>query len=253
MVECDITLELSMSRYLTRRCIWLHVIALLLVSSFILAAWWQYGAARAGNGLSWAYTFEWPAFAIYVVYMWWKMIHDQRTGIDRLWIARQHATADEFGTPLHQIPGWALDKSLSQAVIAASLHAPDLPSLSSENAGVYVPPPLGGDANLERDVISQERVDATQVELYDHHSSVIDANVTDVKTHIDENLMAYNRYLAELNRRDVPKRWGLWRNGTRRGAAEGIGNPASPSDDSVPLDDSVPSQIELPASQQGES
>jgi hypothetical protein len=235
-VKCDITLVASMRKYLTRRCIWLHVIALLLVSSFILAAWWQYGAARAGNGLSWAYTFEWPAFAIYVVYMWWKMIHDQRTGIDRLWLARQHATADAFGTPLHQIPGWALDKSLSEAVIAASLHAPDSSSRSLEKAGANVPPVLGDDANLELDA-PREPVEVTQIELYDRISSVIDANVTDVKTHTDENLIAYNRYLAELNRRDVPKRWSLWRHRTSGNGAASSGQ----------------SRLELPASDHGNS
>ncbi len=203
-----------MSRYLTRRCIWLHVIALLLVSSFILAAWWQYGAARAGNGLSWAYTFEWPAFALYVVYMWWKMIHDQRTGLDRLWLARQHATADAFGTPLHQIPGWALDKSLSQAVIAASQSTADAPALSME--GGDHPAAVGGEVHLPRHPVPHERIAGTEIERYDDHSSVIEANVTDVKTHIDENLVAYNRYLAELSRRDVPKYWGLRRHGTDR-------------------------------------
>jgi hypothetical protein len=235
-----------MSKYLTRRCIWLHVIALSLFGSFLLAAWWQYGAARAGNGLSWAYTFEWPAFAIYVVYMWWRMIHDQRTGLDRLWLARQHATADALGTPLHEIPGWALDKSLSQAVIAASLGAPDSPALSMGNTRPYVPPALGGDENLDRSGISQERFEA-QVEVYDHHSSVIDANVTDVKTHVDENLLAYNRYLSELNRRDVPKRWGRRRHTTSSDPAERREDSGSPSADPIggPLELPAPDHIEF--------
>src|SRR5580704_1215194 len=105
-----------MGKYLTRRCIVLHVVTLLLVSSFFLATWWQYEAATGGNGLSWAYVFEWPAFAVYAVHVWWKLIHDQRTAFDRLWAARQRAAADAFGTPLYKIPGWALDKNLSHAV-----------------------------------------------------------------------------------------------------------------------------------------
>ncbi len=239
-MECDITLVPTMSRYLTRRCIWLHATALLLVSSFILAAWWQYGAARAGNGLSWAYTFEWPAFAVYVVYMWWKMIHDQRTGLDRLWLARQHAAADSLGTPLHQIPGWALDKSLSRAVIAASLDAPDSPALSMGNTGPYVPPALGGNENSYPSGILQERFGSTQVEPFDDNPSVIDVNVTDVKTHVDEDLMAYNRYLAELNRREAPKRWGGW-----RAARNGVTESAE-----TRLDDSARSPRALPAPDQ---
>jgi hypothetical protein len=238
-LACDITLEDTMAKYLTRRCIWLHVITLLLVSSFILAAWWQYGAARAGNGLSWAYTFEWPAFAVYAVYMWWKMIHDQRTGFDRLWVARQHAAADRFGTPLHQIPGWATDKALSKAVIAASLNAPDAPALSMGKTEAYVPPALGDGVSPEWSADEAERVyDDADVEVYDHPGSVIDAEVVAVKTQVDEELMAYNRYLAELNREDVPKHWGRRRHGApEEGSAEGSageGSPAPAAAESVP-------------------
>ena len=67
-----------MGKYFTRRCIGLHVLTLLLVSSFILATWWQYGAALGGNGLSWAYVFEWPALGGYAIYMWRKMILEER-------------------------------------------------------------------------------------------------------------------------------------------------------------------------------
>lgn len=38
--------------------------------------WWQFSRAMSGNGLSWVYTFEWPLFAVYAVYMWWRLVHD---------------------------------------------------------------------------------------------------------------------------------------------------------------------------------
>jgi len=34
---------------------------------------WQATRALAGNTLSWAYVFEWPLFAGYVIYMWWRL------------------------------------------------------------------------------------------------------------------------------------------------------------------------------------
>src|SRR5579862_5211110 len=139
-----------MGKYFTRRCIGLHALTFVLVGSFLVATWWQYESARGGNGLSWAYTFEWPAFAVYAVYMWWKLIHDQRTAFDRLWAAKQHAAADAFGTPLHQIPGWALDKTLSRAVVAASIEAADSPVPSLGKTEAYVPPELGDGESLER-------------------------------------------------------------------------------------------------------
>ncbi len=39
--------------------------------------------ARSGNTLSWAYVFEWPLFAAYAVYMWRKLLLDER-GVPRV-------------------------------------------------------------------------------------------------------------------------------------------------------------------------
>jgi hypothetical protein len=38
---------------------------------------WQFHRALAGNGLSWAYTFEWPIFAIMGAIFWGKTIRDE--------------------------------------------------------------------------------------------------------------------------------------------------------------------------------
>ena len=53
---------------------------LLMVVSFFGMAWlgdWQFHRALAGNGLSWAYTFEWPLFAVFAVVFWAKTIRDE--------------------------------------------------------------------------------------------------------------------------------------------------------------------------------
>ncbi|MFZ0768879.1 MAG: hypothetical protein WAM64_06615 [Acidimicrobiales bacterium] len=34
--------------------------------------------ALGGNELSWAYVFEWPLFAVYAVYMWRKLLRQER-------------------------------------------------------------------------------------------------------------------------------------------------------------------------------
>ncbi len=70
-----------MGRYFTPRCIGLHVTLLVLLLSFGWLTQWQLGRALAGNTLSWAYTFEWPLFAGYAVYVWWQLIHDQPDGV----------------------------------------------------------------------------------------------------------------------------------------------------------------------------
>lgn len=38
---------------------------------------WQLHRALAGNALSWAYTFEWPLFAIFGIVFWVKTIWDE--------------------------------------------------------------------------------------------------------------------------------------------------------------------------------
>jgi len=53
---------------------------LLMVVSFFGFLWlgdWQLHRALSGNGLSWAYTFEWPLFAVFAVVFWAKTIRDE--------------------------------------------------------------------------------------------------------------------------------------------------------------------------------
>jgi hypothetical protein len=38
---------------------------------------WQFHRAESGNSLSWAYTFEWPVFAVFVIVFWAKTIKDE--------------------------------------------------------------------------------------------------------------------------------------------------------------------------------
>lgn len=38
---------------------------------------WQFHRAESGNALSWAYTFEWPVFAIFGIVFWAKTIRDE--------------------------------------------------------------------------------------------------------------------------------------------------------------------------------
>src|ERR1700740_273205 len=53
---------------------------LLMVVSFWGMLWlgdWQLHRALSGNGLSWAYTFEWPLFAGFAVVFWARTIRDE--------------------------------------------------------------------------------------------------------------------------------------------------------------------------------
>jgi DNA-binding transcriptional regulator of glucitol operon len=57
-----------------------HLAAIVLVAGFLALGWWQFHRASGGNTLSWGYTFEWPVFAGFVVFMWVREIQHERRG-----------------------------------------------------------------------------------------------------------------------------------------------------------------------------
>ena len=62
--------------WFSRRALKLHTVILILVPAFMALCIWQITRAVDGNTLSWAYVFEWPIFAGYAVYMWWRFVHE---------------------------------------------------------------------------------------------------------------------------------------------------------------------------------
>jgi hypothetical protein len=54
-----------------------HVFVAAAVAGMLVLGDWQLRRALAGNALSWAYTFEWPLFAIFGVVFWVKTILDE--------------------------------------------------------------------------------------------------------------------------------------------------------------------------------
>jgi hypothetical protein len=62
--------------WLSRRALKLHAVILIIVPAFLALCIWQIYRAVGGNSLSWAYVFEWPVFAGYAVYMWWRLVHE---------------------------------------------------------------------------------------------------------------------------------------------------------------------------------
>ena len=62
---------------LTPRWLSWHLFAVAAVAGMIWLGDWQFRRALAGNSLSWAYTFEWPIFAIFGVVFWVKTVRDE--------------------------------------------------------------------------------------------------------------------------------------------------------------------------------
>jgi hypothetical protein len=64
----------------SRRAVVLHLTLFVVLPTFLGLFWWQVQRVRQGNTLSWAYVFEWPFFAGYAVYLWWKLVHEPMEG-----------------------------------------------------------------------------------------------------------------------------------------------------------------------------
>ena len=70
----------SQSRWLflvSPRWLTWHAFALVCAVGMLSLGDWQFHRAESGNALSWAYTFEWPVFTIFVLVFWIKTIFDE--------------------------------------------------------------------------------------------------------------------------------------------------------------------------------
>jgi hypothetical protein len=73
------TLE-GMKRLWTPAWIARHVAMVVLVVGFLGLGWWQVTRAASGNTLSFGYAIEWPVFAGFVVFVWWREVRHTLRG-----------------------------------------------------------------------------------------------------------------------------------------------------------------------------
>jgi hypothetical protein len=65
-----------------------HAFAVLAFWGMVWLGDWQWHCALSGNTLSWAYTFEWPLFAIFGVVFWVRTVRDE-VGLTAIRAARR--------------------------------------------------------------------------------------------------------------------------------------------------------------------
>jgi len=63
-------------RFCSPRWLAFHLLVLVLVAVFLGLGWWQLGRASAGNTLSWGYALEWPVFAGFTGFVWYRTLRD---------------------------------------------------------------------------------------------------------------------------------------------------------------------------------
>ncbi len=68
-----------MRRVLTPKWLGFHVLAIVLVVVMLRLGWWQWDRANSASGglQNLGYAFQWPVFACFVVFMWWKTVRDE--------------------------------------------------------------------------------------------------------------------------------------------------------------------------------
>jgi hypothetical protein len=90
-----------------------HAIVLVLVVAFLVLGWWQLGRAKQGNALSLGYTFEWPFFAAFVIFMW---VREMRITL-RGGSTGDRSTASRTGGPGNDAAGPASPSRARRATI----------------------------------------------------------------------------------------------------------------------------------------
>jgi hypothetical protein len=71
---------MTVRRFLTPAWLLRHAALIVLVGAFLWLGWWQLSRARGGNALSYGYAVEWPVFALFVIFVWYREVRAELRG-----------------------------------------------------------------------------------------------------------------------------------------------------------------------------
>jgi hypothetical protein len=103
-----------------------HLLALALIAGFLGLGWWQFTRASDGNSLSWGYTFEWPVFAGFVAFLWFREVQLTRRPPEQ----SADATGDDTAG---RLPGSPVTVGRPVRVAVRSTQAAEDPELDAYN------------------------------------------------------------------------------------------------------------------------
>lgn len=157
---------------ISRKWLLWHVTAAAGVWGMLWLGDWQYHRALGGNGLSWAYTFEWPLFAAFGIVFWARTIRD------------------EF-----RIRRAGLDPNLD---ITGAEHVVQLPAgLGSDQAGTFLPGGPPGPARWS----GEDGAEPVLLRAWRDSLARVAAEDWD-----DPELAEYNKRLAKLNAKSAKRK-----------------------------------------------
>ncbi len=164
-----------------------HVLVATIVPFCLFAGWWQVNRALSGNLLSYAYSVEWPAFAVIAIIGWWQLIHEDPAEV----VARKEERARRAGR-------------LRPAPVAAGGDG-----LAGEAAGNALAGEAGGDGpggnGLGAAAGGNQSVPGPGASVSGSEEVASEAPVTD-DAPVDA-LTAYNAYLRRLAEGGQRKTW----------------------------------------------
>lgn len=116
------------NRWFSGRALLLHLTLVVVVGGCLTAGWWQATRALSGNGLSWFYSVEWPAFAVVAAVAWWHLIHEDPEAYEARRRQPEHQAAassplrGEWSEPLPTVrmPTFRLASLLAAGVVIDS-------------------------------------------------------------------------------------------------------------------------------------
>lgn len=69
-------------KWFSKRALLWHLLLVVIVPGCLLAGWWQVHRAMQGNTLSYAYSAEWPVFAVVAMIGWWQLIQEDPSEVE---------------------------------------------------------------------------------------------------------------------------------------------------------------------------
>lgn len=188
-----------LGQWVTLRALGWHALFLVIAGGCGVADYWQVQRALDGNGLSWLYVFEWPAFAVVAAIGWWQLVHDTDEDIAERRAYHQRMRKASAEVVARTLPRSATALTVSSEEIGGRAIGAG-PSATREIARRG-----GTDADLvAADVVGSDLVADRSPALVGEGARLLAPDGDDGPA---DEMTEYNRYLATLAVKGKPKTW----------------------------------------------
>ncbi|MGC4807123.1 hypothetical protein [Micromonospora sp. DT233] len=112
-----------------------HLAMVAAVAAFLALGWWQVTRAAEGNASSWGYAVEWPVFAGFVIFVWWRELrHALRSPADGDRADGEPAGTERAGDAGQAAPGAAASSSATVTGVRRPVRVVRVPAAPVDGA-----------------------------------------------------------------------------------------------------------------------